>query len=217
MSIVGENGAGKTTFIKLLTRLYDPTEGEILFNGVNIKKIEYEQYMSLFSTVYQDYKLFSFSLKDNIALNLPVDDKRIQTVLERVGLSEKLRTLPKGMDTMLYKNFAEDGFEPSGGEGQKIALARALYRDTSFVILDEPTAAWDPRAEYEMYRNFNEMVAGKTAVYISHRMSSTKFCDKVAVFTKGKLVEYGTHNDLIKKDGLYKELFDMQAQYYKEK
>lgn len=217
LSIVGENGAGKTTFIKLLTRLYDPTEGEILFNGVNIKKIEYEQYMSLFSTVYQDYKLFSFSLKDNIALNLPVDDKRIQTVLERVGLSEKLRTLPKGMDTMLYKNFAEDGFEPSGGEGQKIALARALYRDTSFVILDEPTAAWDPRAEYEMYRNFNEMVAGKTAVYISHRMSSTKFCDKVAVFTKGKLVEYGTHNDLIKKDGLYKELFDMQAQYYKEK
>lgn len=217
LSIVGENGAGKTTFIKLLTRLYDPTEGEILFNGVNIKKIEYEQYMSLFSTVYQDYKLFSFSLKDNIALNLPVDDKRIQTVLERVGLSEKLRTLPKGMDTMLYKNFAEDGFEPSGGEGQKIALARALYRDAPFVILDEPTAAWDPRAEYEMYRNFNEMVAGKTAVYISHRMSSTKFCDKVAVFTKGKLVEYGTHNDLIKKDGLYKELFNMQAQYYKEK
>ena len=217
LSIVGENGAGKTTFIKLLTRLYDPTEGEILFNGVNIKKIEYEQYMSLFSTIYQDYKLFSFSLKDNIALNLPVDEEKIQTVLERVGFSEKLRALPKGIDTTLYKNFAEDGFEPSGGEGQKIALARALYRDSPFVILDEPTAAWDPRAEYEMYRNFNEIVAGKTAVYISHRMSSTKFCDKVAVFEKGKLVEYGTHNDLIKKDGLYKELFDMQAQYYKDK
>jgi ABC-type multidrug transport system fused ATPase/permease subunit len=216
LSIVGENGAGKTTFVKLLTRLYDPTEGEILFNGVNIKKIEYEQYMSLFSTVYQDYKLFSFSLKDNIALNLPVDEKKIQTVLERVGLSEKLRTLPKGMDTMLYKNFAEDGFEPSGGEGQKIALARALYRDAPFVILDEPTAAWDPRAEHKMYRNFNEIVAGKTAVYISHRMSSTKFCDKVAVFEKGRIVEYGTHNDLMKKDGLYKELFDMQAEYYKE-
>lgn len=217
LSIVGENGAGKTTFVKLLTRLYDPTEGEILFNGVNIKKIEYEQYMRLFSTVYQDYKLFSFSLKDNIALNLPVDEKKIQTVLEHVGLSEKLLTLPKGMDTMLYKNFAEDGFEPSGGEGQKIALARALYRDAPFVILDEPTAAWDPRAEYEMYQNFNEMVEGKAAVYISHRMSSAKFCDKVAVFEKGKLSEYGTHNDLIKKDGLYKELFDMQAQYYKEK
>ena len=173
--------------------------------------------MSLFSTVYQDYKLFSFSLKDNIALSLPVDEKKIQRVLERVGLSKKLVTLPKGMDTMLFKNFAEDGFEPSGGEGQKIALARALYKDSPFVILDEPTAAWDPRAEYEMYRNFNEVVKGKTAVYISHRMSSTRFCDKVAVLDKGKLVEYGTHNELMEKDGLYKELFDMQAQYYKDK
>lgn len=214
LSVVGENGAGKTTFVKLLTRLYDPTEGEILFNGVNIKNIEYEQYMSLFSTVYQDYKLFSFSLKDNIALALPVNEKKMEMTLKRVGLSEKLRTLPKGTDTMLYKNFAEDGFEPSGGEGQKIALARALYKDAPFVILDEPTAAWDPRAEYEMYRNFNEIVKGKTAVYISHRMSSTKFCDKVAVFEKGELAEYGTHDELMKKDGLYKELFDMQAQYY---
>ena len=118
---------------------------------------------------------------------------------------------------MLFKNFAEDGVEPSGGEGQKIALARALYKDSPFVILDEPTAAWDPRAEYEMYRNFNEALKGKTAVYISHRMSSTRFCDKVAALDKGKLVEYGTHKELMEKDGLYRELFDMQARYYKDK
>ncbi len=160
--------------------------------------------------------MFSFSLKDNIVLTLPYEEKKMKFVLARVGLSEKVQTLPKGIDTILYKNFAEDGFEPSGGEGQKIALARALYRDASFVILDEPTAAWDPRAEYEMYRNFNEIVKGKTAVYISHRMSSTKFCDKVAVFEKGELAEYGTHETLMSRKGLYKELFDMQAQYYRE-
>lgn len=217
LSVVGENGAGKTTFVKLLTRLYDPTEGEILLNGINIKKIEYEQYMSFFSTVYQDYKLFSFSVRDNIALALPFEEKKMQEVIERVGLSKKLRNLPKGIDTMLYKNFSEDGFDPSGGEGQKIALARALYKDAPFVVLDEPTAAWDPRAEYEMYRQFNEIVKGKTAVYISHRMSSTKFCDKVAVLEKGKLVEYGTHEELMNGNGLYRELFDMQAQYYNDK
>lgn len=134
--------------------------------------------------------------------------------MERVGLQQKLKKLPKGIDTQIYKTFDETGFEPSGGEGQKIALARALYKDAPVIILDEPTAALDPRAEYEIYQQFNDIVHGKTAVYISHRLSSTRFCDVIAVLNRGKLAEYGSHDDLIKQDGLYKELFDMQAQFY---
>lgn len=186
LSIVGENGAGKTTFVKLMTRMYDPTEGEILLDGVNIKKIDYEQYMSFFSSVFQDYKLFSFSIKDNVALAQPMDEDKVRDVLEYVGLSEKLRRLKNGIDTSVFKNFDEEGFEPSGGEGQKLALARALYKDAPIVLLDEPTAAMDPKAEYELYQRFNEMVQGKTAIYISHRLSSAKFCDVIAVFVMGK-------------------------------
>ena len=214
LSIVGENGAGKTTFVKLLTRLYDPVEGRILLNGVDIREMDYEHYMSVFSTVFQDYKLFSFSLKDNVALALPVDEGRVLKILERVGFGKKLKKLPKGIDTAVYRNFDETGFEPSGGEGQKLALARALYKDAPIVILDEPTAALDPRAEYELYQQFNAMVQGKTAVYISHRLSSTRFCDVIAVFSGGEVAEYGSHEDLMQNGGLYKELFDMQAQFY---
>lgn len=214
LSIVGENGAGKTTFVKLLTRLYEPTEGEILLDGVNVKEIAYDQYMSAFATVFQDFKLFSLSLKDNIALTLPVDEAKVLKTLEYVGFGEKLKKLPGGIDIAVYKNFDETGFEPSGGEGQKIALARALYKDAPIVILDEPTAALDPRAEYEMYQQFNDMVKGKTAVYISHRLSSSKFCDVIAVFGNGEIVEYGTHEELLKKKGIYHELFTMQAQFY---
>lgn len=214
LSIVGENGAGKTTFVKLLTRLYDPTEGEILLNGVNIKEIDYDHYMSIFSTVYQDYKLFSLSIVDNVALALPVDRERIQKVLEQVGFGEKLKKLPSGIDTSIYKNFDESGFEPSGGEGQKIALARALYKNAPVVIMDEPTAALDPRAEYEIYQLFNELVNGKSAVYISHRLSSTRFCDVIAVFSNGEIIEYGSHDELMRNNGLYHELYEMQAQFY---
>lgn len=214
LSIVGENGAGKTTFVKLLTRLYEPTEGAILLDGVNIRDIDYEQYMSVFSTVFQDYKLFSLSLKENVALALLIDEDKVEEVLEYVGMGEKLKKLPKGIETDVFKNFDETGFEPSGGEGQKIALARALYKDAPIVILDEPTAALDPRAEYEMYQHFNDMVKGKTAIYISHRLSSTKFCDVIAVFDNGEIVEYGSHEDLLKKKGIYSELFSMQAQFY---
>ena len=214
LSIVGENGAGKSTFVKLLTRLYEPTDGKILMDGVDIRDIEYEQYMSMFSTVFQDYKLFSFSLKENVALALPVDEEKINDVLQYVGFGEKLKKLPKGIETAIFKNFDETGFEPSGGEGQKIALARALYKDAQIVILDEPTAALDPRAEYEMYQQFNDMVKGKTAVYISHRLSSTKFCDVIAVFNSGEIVEYGSHEELLNKNGIYSELFNMQAQFY---
>lgn len=214
LSIVGENGAGKTTFIKLLTRLYDPTEGEILLDGVNVREIDYDSYMSLFSTVFQDFKLFSFSLADNISLSLPQDPVKIEAALRKVGFSSKLDRLPKGLQTAVYKNFEEDGFEPSGGEGQKIALARALYKNAPIVVLDEPTAALDPRAEFEMYRHFHELTEGKTAVYISHRLSSAKFCDHIAVFEQGRITEYGTHEQLMDRKGTYAELFEMQAQYY---
>lgn len=217
LSIVGENGAGKTTFVKLLCRIYDPTEGEILLDGVNIKNIDYDAYMSLFSTVFQDFKLFSFSLKDNVALSKSdiAEDYEVKKALLKAGLSEKLEKLPQGIKTYVYKNFDGDGFEPSGGEGQKIALARALYKNAPIVVLDEPTAALDPRAEYEIYKRFNDLVARKTTIYISHRLSSTRFCDKIAVFACGKIIEYGSHNELLKKNGTYTQLFNMQAQFYK--
>ena len=202
LSIVGENGAGKTTFVKLMTRMYDPTEGEILLDGVNIKTIDYEQYMSIFSSVFQDYRLFSFSIKDNVAFAQPMDEDKVRDILEYVGFGEKLRSLQNGIDTSVFKNFDEAGFEPSGGEGQKLALARALYKDAPIVLLDEPTAAMDPKAEYELYQRFNEMVQGKTAVYISHRLSSAKFCDVIAVFRNGQIIEYGTHDELYSKGGL---------------
>ena len=214
LSIVGENGAGKTTFIKLLTRMYSPTEGRILLNGVDISEYDYDQYMSLLSSVFQDYKLFSFSVLDNVALAQRVDERRAEAILEYVGFGEKLQQLPNGLYTSVYKNFDEEGFEPSGGEGQKIALARALYKDSPIVILDEPTAAMDPKAEFEMYQKFNEMVQGKTAIYISHRLSSAKFCDVIAVFSQGKIAEYGTHEELIRENGIYNELFTMQSQFY---
>jgi ABC-type multidrug transport system fused ATPase/permease subunit len=219
LSIVGENGAGKTTFVKLLCRIYDPTEGEILLDGMNIKDIDYDKYMSLFSTVFQDFKLFSFSLKDNVALSYShnAKDFDVEKALIKAGFGDKLMRLPKGIQTYVYKNFEVEGFEPSGGEGQKIALARALYKNAPIVVLDEPTAALDPKAEYEIYQHFNELVEGKTAIYISHRLSSTRFCDKIAVFDNGGITEYGTHEELLMKKGTYAQLFNMQAEFYTDK
>ena len=214
LAVVGENGAGKTTFVKLLTRLYDPTEGVIMMDGIPIQEYDYDSYMSAFSAVFQDYRLFSFSLEENVTLASPADERRVEKILRRVGLGEKLDDLPKGIHTAVYKNFDENGFEPSGGEGQRIALARALYKDAPIVVLDEPTAALDPRAEFELYQHFNELTKGKTAVYISHRLSSTRFCDEIAVFAGGRIVERGTHEELMERKGAYAELFEMQAQFY---
>lgn len=216
LSVVGENGAGKTTFIKLLCRMYDPTEGRITLDGIDIREIEYDQYMSLFATVFQDFKLFSFTLKENIALaeTDKASDEEIINILKNNGLDEKLQELNNDIHSSVYRNFEEDGFEPSGGEGQKIALSRAIFKNASVVVLDEPTSALDPRAEYELYKRFDELVLGKTSIYISHRLSSTRFCDKIAVFDKGQIIEYGKHDELIKMDKKYAELFNMQAQFY---
>ncbi|MDD6795823.1 MAG: ABC transporter ATP-binding protein, partial [Clostridiaceae bacterium] len=205
----------KTTFIKLLCRLYDPTEGEILLNGINIKKYNYKEYLSLFSVVFQDFKLFSFSLSQNVASSVDYDEELVIDSLNKSGFSEKLEKLDKGIDTPLYKDFDEEGVEISGGEAQKIAIARALYRNAPFVILDEPTAALDPISEFEIYSRFKDLVGDKTAVYISHRLSSCRFCDDIAVFEDGRIIQRGNHDELLKnKDGKYYELWNAQAQYY---
>lgn len=221
LSIVGLNGAGKTTLIKLLCRLYEVTEGEILLNGVNIKEYDYDQYMNLFSVVFQDFKLFAFSINENVILNSNLVEQdtlamnELNSLYNLCGLDEKLSSLKEGANTLLYKEFDDKGIEPSGGEAQKISIARALYKNAPIVILDEPTAALDPVAEYEIYQHFDHLVGGKIAVYISHRLSSCKFCDKIAVFSKDTIAEYGTHDELLKiKNGIYAEMFTAQAMYY---
>jgi ABC-type multidrug transport system fused ATPase/permease subunit len=217
LSVVGLNGAGKTTFIKLLSRLYEPTEGEILLNGVNVKEYDYEEYMKLLSVVFQDFKLMAFSMKENIALedHGKTEDEKVIEALNEAGLKEDMKKLPKGIYTSIYKSFDEEGIEFSGGQSQKIAIARAIFKDAPIVILDEPTAALDPLAEYEIYSKFNEFIGDKTTIYISHRLSSCKFCDRIAVFHKGELAQVGTHNELINKRGSqYETMYMAQAQYY---
>ena len=217
LSIVGLNGAGKTTFIKLLCRLYDVTEGEIRVDGVNIKEYSDEEYRKLFSVVFQDFKLFAFSLRDNIALAAEVEDGRINETLKLSGFYEDAQRLEHGLETTLFKAYDEKGTELSGGQQQKTAISRALYKNAPIVILDEPTAALDPMAEYDIYRRFDTLVGGKTAIYISHRLSSCKFCDKIAVFAEDTIKEYGTHEELVSlKNGIYAEMFAAQAQYYTE-
>lgn len=215
ISIVGLNGAGKTTFIKLLSRLYEPTEGKILIGGIDIREYKYDEYMKLLGIVFQDFKLLSYSIKENISLNDNGKEEEILSSLDKAGFTEDLLKLEKGIDTNIYKSFDKEGVEFSGGQAQKIAIARALYRDAPIVILDEPTSALDPISEYEIYNSFNKLVEGKTAIYISHRLSSTRFSDKIAVFKNGEIIEYGNHRELVMhKDSLYRNMYNTQAQYY---
>ena len=213
-AVVGKNGAGKTTFIKLLCRLYEPTEGQILLNGVDIRYYDNEEYARLFAIVFQDFNLFSFPLGENVAGDVEYDWERAVKCLESAGFGERLTKMEKGLDTPLYQYDDENGVEISGGEAQKIAIARSLYKDAPFVIMDEPTSALDPVAEYEIYQRFDQMVEGKTSIYISHRMSSCRFCDNIIVFDEGKIIEQGSHDKLMSNKGLYSELWNAQAQYY---
>ena len=247
ISIVGLNGAGKTTFIKLLCRLYDPTEGQILLDGMDIREIVYEEYVKLLSVVFQDFQLFAFTARENVTLTesrAKAEDVRkneeklveefgekyfdfkavsekpqdavFDKVIEQAGLTDTLGDLKYGADTFIKQSFDEEGTDLSGGQQQKLAIARALYKDAPVVILDEPTTALDPIAEYEIYRQFNTLVGGKTAIYISHRLSSCQFCDIIYVFVDGEIRETGTHEELVKlEQGFYAKMFEAQAQYYR--
>ncbi|MCR5824574.1 MAG: ABC transporter ATP-binding protein/permease [Lachnospiraceae bacterium] len=218
LSIVGLNGAGKTTFIKLLCRLYDVTDGCIKVDGKDIREYREDEYRRLFSVVFQDFKLFAFSLRENVEMGDTLrkrDDAYLEETLKLSGMYEDAQNLKKGLDTVLFKGFDEDGTDLSGGQQQKTAISRALYKNAPVVILDEPTAALDPLAEYEIYRKFDNLVGGRSAIYISHRLSSCRFCDRIAVFADKTVKEYGTHEELMKiKDGVYAEMFNAQAQYY---
>lgn len=216
IAIVGRNGSGKTTFIKLLCRLCDPQEGEILLNGVDIRKYSYGEYLTFFSTVFQDYQVFAFKLGENVAAESEYDQGKVVEALENAGFGERLESLEKGLDTQLFKRFSEEGVELSGGESQKVAIARCLYKDAPYVVLDEPTAALDPVAEADIYQRMNRFTRDKGAIYISHRLSSCYFCDRIFVFDQGHIAEEGGHEELLAAGGLYRKLWDAQAKYYAE-
>lgn len=218
LAVVGLNGAGKSTFIKLLLRLYDVTEGCILMNGTDIRKFDRKEYYELFAPAFQDVMVFAFPVAENVSMKEPfnTDKAEAEKMLRLAGLGDKLDKLEKGVDTELLKVLYDDGVDLSGGEKQKLALARALYKKSKIIVLDEPTAALDALAEFRLYQSFNELVGNRTAVYISHRLSSTRFCDRVAMFKDGEMVEIGTHDSLMEADGAYADMFRVQAQYYVE-
>ncbi|MCM1055186.1 MAG: ABC transporter ATP-binding protein/permease [Bacteroides sp.] len=216
MALVGKNGCGKSTLVKLLCRLYDPTEGEITLNGIDIKKYKYKDYIDLFSVVFQDSGMFSFTIAENVAAGGDYDRERVKDCVIRAGMGDRLREMEKGIDTFIYKDYDDSGIEISGGENQKLCLARAIYKGAPFIVLDEPTAALDPVSEHDIYTKFNSIADSRTAVYISHRLSSCRFCDDITVMDNGSIVERGSHSELLEKNGLYKELWSAQAEYYKD-
>ena len=218
LAVVGLNGAGKTTFVKLLLKLYKPTGGKIYINGIDINTIDTKKYYKLFAPVFQDMECYAFSLAENISMKCEdeTDKQYAKECLMKAGLGEKLNTLELGMDTPMLKVLTDDGLELSGGEKQKLALARAIYKNAPMVVLDEPTAALDAMAESKMYEQFDAIIDGKLAIYISHRLASTRFCDNIALFENGEMTEYGTHSTLLEQNGRYAEMFQMQSQYYKE-
>jgi ATP-binding cassette subfamily B protein/ATP-binding cassette subfamily C protein len=217
LAIVGVNGAGKSTLVKLMTGLYEPTAGHIYINGTEIREFNKQELFGLYSAVFQDVNVLAFTIRENVACSTEnVDETRVKEALEKVGLWKKVEGLEHGLDTMMLKVIDENGTDFSGGERQKLAIARGLYKNAPMVVMDEPTAALDALAEAEIYENFSCLVEGKTAVYISHRLASTKFCDKIALFDKNGLQEYGSHEELMAKKGMYYEMFTVQGKYYQE-
>lgn len=219
LGIVGYNGAGKTSFTLLLMRMYDPTEGAIFLNGIDIRKIDYKEYQKIISSVNQDFSLLAFSLLENIAISeeaVPEEREKITELLNENGLGERLKKMYRGLDTPVTKKLFASGVDLSGGESQRIAVVRALYKNAPLLILDEPTSALDPAAEHEIFQKFAEMSEGKTTVLVSHRIYSTRFCDRIAVFDKGEIVEYGSFGELMERKGLYYDFFEKQAEYFKD-
>lgn len=218
IAVVGPNGAGKTTFIKLLMRLYDASEGKVFYHGINIKELNLPEYRRLYGTAFQDYQVFSLTIAENVLMRKPSCDgdyKKAEEALKRAGAYEKVLTLPKGMDTVLTREFAEDGAALSGGELQKIAVARALAGDYSIAVFDEPSSALDPVAEYQLYEGIMEACAGKTVVFISHRLSAACLADRIYLFENGRIAEQGSHEELMNKNGSYAEMFRKQAKNYR--
>jgi ATP-binding cassette subfamily B protein len=214
-AFVGMNGSGKTTMIKLLCRLYDPASGFITLDNIDIKEYDYKEYMKFFSVVFQDFKLFSLSLAQNIAVSNIYNEDDVLDCIEKAGFKERYEKMPNGMQSLIYKDMGKEGVEISGGEEQKIAIARALYKNSPFIILDEPTAALDPISEFEIYSRFNELKKNKTTIFISHRLSSCRFCTDIVVFDEGSIVQMGSHDFLIEdKKGKYYKLWNAQSKYY---
>lgn len=217
IAVVGMNGSGKTTLVKLLCRLYDPDSGQILLNGKDIRQFDYDEYLRQFSVVFQDFQLLALPLGQNVAGGETYDSQKVEDCLIKAGFEARLRKMPRGLSTFLYRNMEEEGVEISGGEAQKVALARALYKDAPIVVLDEPTAALDPVSEHEVYSGFRSLVGGKTAIFISHRLSSCRFCDEILVFHEGQLIQIGSHEELVADEGgKYHTMWQAQAQYYNE-
>lgn len=213
IALVGPNGAGKTTLILLLCRLYEPTQGRILLNGRDIREYDYREYQNLFGVVFQDFQLFAMNVAENVAAADTYEEKRVWECLDKAGVGERVREMEQGVQTQLY-NVGKKGVEVSGGEAQKIAIARALYKDAPCIILDEPTSALDPVAEYEIYAGFDQLVAKNLAVYISHRMSSCRFCERILVLEQGRIAEEGNHEALLAKNGIYARMWNLQAKNY---
>lgn len=215
IAFVGRNGSGKTTLIKLLCRLYDVTEGTIKLNGIDIREYNYKEYNAILSAVFQDFSLFSLKIAENIAAQEEYEEKRMQEILEKSRLMEWVNKLQDGLNTFIGKDFHEEGVELSGGERQKIAIARSIFKGAPIVIMDEPTAALDPIAECEVYEQFNDIVDYKIAIYISHRLASCRFCDRIIVLESGRIIQEGTHEILVGQIGLYREMWNAQAKHYK--
>lgn len=216
LAIVGLNGAGKTTLVKLICGFYDPTEGAVLLNGQDIRQYNRRDYYALFSAVFQEFQLLPSSVADNVAQDVCADETRVKECLAKAGLLEKIEGLPQGIYNHVGKDVYDDGVDFSGGELQRLMLARALYKESKMLVLDEPTAALDAIAEHEMYLKYKEMTEGKSSVYISHRLASTRFCDRIILLADGGIAEEGTHDSLLAENGRYAELFQIQSKYYQE-